>query len=76
MKDADMADAIVRFAFTYIENTFMSPVWWAGLPKRHDRPAGRPDARQTDGGQPPRRRLARGGVAGASTHVGEDVARW
>lgn len=32
LPEAAVADAIVRFAFTYMENTYMSPAWWASLP--------------------------------------------
>jgi hypothetical protein len=29
--DGEVPDALIRFAFTYAENTFISPPWWRGL---------------------------------------------
>jgi hypothetical protein len=32
LSDREIPNAVVRFAFEFLENTCMSPAWWIGLP--------------------------------------------
>lgn len=33
LPDDELPDAVIRFAFEFLENTYFSPEWWAGLDK-------------------------------------------